>query len=140
MRHFESLQQLETVVDGFESCTTDKNSFAHEDHLTVAVWFLRNYSEAEALERMRDGLHRFLSHHAVDPGKYNETITQFWLKIVNAYLARLNPSISTLEATNAVLDCFSNSRLVFEYYSETLLHSEAAKRGWVEPDLKSFEN
>ena len=56
--------QIEAVVKGFELCTTKKDEFTHQSHLTVAVWYLLNNNEEQATAKMRMGLHRFLDHLA----------------------------------------------------------------------------
>ncbi|MGH9882971.1 MAG: hypothetical protein ACRD6N_16155, partial [Pyrinomonadaceae bacterium] len=102
--------------------------------------YLNSGTESEALVKMRQELHRFLNHHQVDPGKYNETITVFWIRVVRDYIRGLDSTLSLVQVINAVVESFQNSRLMFDYYSEALLQSVAAKSNWVEPDLKSFES
>ena len=43
-----------------------------------------------------------------------------------------------LDATNAVVAEFDNSRIAFEFYSKEVVESEAARNGWIEPDLKAL--
>ena len=128
--------QIESVVKGFELCTTKKDEFTHQSHLTVAVWYLLNYKEEQATEKMRRGLHRFLDHLGVGQEKYHETLTVFWIKTVQELLARLDQRSSLLARTNAVIERLGTSRMVFDYYSKELLESAYARNHWVEPDLK----
>jgi hypothetical protein len=100
---YKSEAEIEAVVRGFEGCTTDKEAFTHRQHLTVAVWYLRNSPE-RALEKMRNGLLRFLSHHQVDPGKYKEDVTVAWMDLTKTTLGKLPAHLSLVEVTNAVLD------------------------------------
>ncbi len=134
---FFSEEEIETIVRGLETCSTPKTDFPHRSHLTVAVWYLRDSSVDEALQKMRASLLRFLDHYQID-GKYNETITRFWLLIVERHLRELDPGLSLVERSNAVLEVLLNSRLLFEYYSPELLWSELAKREWAPPDLQSL--
>lgn len=147
---YHSIDEIEEVVRGFESCGTDKEDFTHARHLTVAAWYLTRHPFEQAAEKMRSGLFHFLDHHEVPGEKYNETITLFWLKVVNAFVigqrgtsssARKGPTLTNeqmLSLVNQLIQVFQDTRLVFEYYSESLLRSPAAKSGWVEPDLKQF--
>ena len=128
--------QIEGVVKGFELCTTKKDEFTHQSHLTVAVWYLLNYNEEQATEKMRQGLHGFLEHLGVGQEKYHETLTVFWIKTVRELLARLDQRSSLLARTNVVVERLGTSRLVFHYYSKELLESADARNHWVEPDLK----
>jgi hypothetical protein len=139
MSHYQHQSEIEAVVRGFETCQTAGDAFTHGEHLTVALWYLREVDEADALIRMREGLLRFLAEKGEDLGKYNETITLFWLKLIGQFLTSTKGPQTLLESVNAVLDSLNNSRLVFDYYSEELLRSEAAKKSWVSPDLKPLD-
>ena len=135
---YQSEQELEAIVRGFETCTTRESDFPHRSHLVVATWYLNNSSASEALPKMRAAILNFLDHYNIE-GKYNETITLFWIRIVEQFLAKLPAPSSLLERTNAVVESLHDSRLMFEYYSEELLWSERAMKEWVEPDLKPLE-
>ena len=134
--YYKSEAEIEQVVQGFESCITGKDNFSHEDHLAVAVWYLRQ-DERQALNLMRASLHRFLDHYECR-ANYHETLTRFWILLVQQTLADVSPNLSLLDATNAVVNRLNDSRIAFDYYSKELVESAAAKEGWVEPDLKSL--
>src|SRR5215204_3214744 len=100
MHTYKSEAEIQQVVQGFESCVTEKDSFSHHDHLAVAVWYLRQ-DEEQALNLMRASLHRFLDHYDCR-ANYHETLTRFWIQLVRVELEKLQPDRSLLEATNAV--------------------------------------
>ncbi len=114
-----------------------KDDFPHRDHLALAVWYSRDSNPTAALNSMRASLHRFLEHHGC-LANYHETMTVFWIKLVHETLSSLGAAGSLLEQTNAVVERLSDSRIVYEYYSKEMVESEAARRGWVEPDLKTL--
>jgi hypothetical protein len=97
-----SEQEIETVVRGFETCQTGADDFKHKDHLVVAVWYVHNLGREAALERMRAGLLRFLAHHQVDPKKYSEEITRFWIDRIAERLDDAGDG-SIVEKCNSVL-------------------------------------
>jgi hypothetical protein len=149
---YQTVAEIEAVVQGFETCSMDKDDFSHARHLTVALWYLHQNSIEEAADRMRAGLFKFLNHHQVPIAKYNETITLFWLKAVYSFSARQvdsglpaaeqklpAPTTDLVCLANKLAQSFSTSRLVFEYYSESLINSEKAKSSWLEPDLKALD-
>ncbi|MDQ3819272.1 MAG: hypothetical protein M3362_16570, partial [Acidobacteriota bacterium] len=92
-----------------------------------------------ATERMRAGLYRFLERNGVDRRKYNETITRFWIKLVRSYLDRADTARPAADIVNEISAAYSNSQLIFDYYSKETLSSEGARTAWVEPDMKSFD-
>jgi len=137
--HYKSRDDIELVVRGFESCTTGKDEFTHQDHLTVAVWYLHSFELRDAIDQMRMSLFRFLDHHGVGREVYNETITVFWMRLIQEFLSNTDRRQSLVEAANTVLEQFSNSRLIFEYYTQDVVRSPMAKKSWVEPDLKPLQ-
>jgi len=139
MDYYQSEAEIEAVVQGFESCGTAPEEFNHRSHLTVAVWYLKRSTPDEAVQKMRGGLFRFLDHHGVGRGKYHETLTIFWIKLVWSAMDEMENATSMVQATNSVIERLSDPRVISEYYSADCLKSEAAKNGWVEPDRKSLE-
>jgi hypothetical protein len=105
---FKSEEEIEAVVRGFENCTTAKTDFHHREHLTVAVWYLQTVSREEAVERMRTALLRFIEHHDIDPGKYNEEVTVFWVDAIASKLEEISANLSLVEKCNQVITNFSS--------------------------------
>lgn len=97
-----SEQEIERVVRGFETCQTRADEFKHKDHLVVAVWYVHNLGREAALNRMREGLLRFIAHHQVDPKKYSEEVTRFWIEHIGDRLDEAG-NVSIVEKCNAVL-------------------------------------
>jgi hypothetical protein len=123
------------LAEEFESCAVTK--FGHAEHLTVALWYLSRLPEAEAQERVRAGLRKL---SALDgDGRYNETLTLFWLRAVAAFLRDADADLSLPVLRERLVARFADPRVVFDYYSPELLHSQEAKTTWVEPDLKPLE-
>ncbi len=87
--YYKDVREIEAVVNGFESCATVKEDFTHRSHLTVAAYYLHCSDLAEATQRMRTGLLRFLDHHGVGRAKFHETLTIFWISTVSGFLERL---------------------------------------------------
>jgi|SRR5689334_16950574 len=98
-----SEHEIESVVRGFETCETPAAQFKHRDHLVVAVWYVHNLGREAALDRMREGLLRFIGHHGVDPKKYSETVTRFWIESVAQRLNELGSDVSIVEKCNRIL-------------------------------------
>ena len=97
-----SEREIENVVRGFETCKTPADHFKHKDHLVVAVWYVHNLGREAALDRMRAGLMRFISHHGVNPEKYNEEVTRLWIERVANRLDELG-EVSILKKCNQIL-------------------------------------
>ena len=99
-----SEREIEDVVRGFETCETGADDFKHKDHLVVAVWYVHNLGREAALERMRAGLMRFLTHYEVDTQKYSEEITRSWIERVDERLNELGSEMSLVEKCNVIVE------------------------------------
>lgn len=100
---YQTEQEIEAVVNGFENCTIAPDRFRHREHLTVATFYLLNSTPDHALARMRASLHRFLDQHGVARGKYDEEVTRNWLALVQQVIGRPGAETSWLAITNRVI-------------------------------------
>jgi hypothetical protein len=134
---YRSDEEVDEVVRRFESCELSPSEFKHREHLIVALCYLLRMSDAEALERMRAGLGRYVRAHNIIPNLYHETLTVFWLKRVRALIAGAGCTKAEI-ANRLAVEC-GDSRLIFNYYSKELIDSDRAKRACAEPDLKPLD-
>jgi hypothetical protein len=140
--YYKSDDEIKALVRGFEDCSTPPSQFNHRAHLVVAFSYLHlsGLSVMEAAKRMRAGLYRFLKHHGGDPQVYNETITLFWIKLVHSFLNRTDLSRPAADIANEMIEAYSNSQLIYSYYTKERLSSAEAKKQWLEPDIKGIRD
>ena len=103
MNRYQSEDEIENVVRGFEACETGADDFHHGEHLAVAVWYLHTMDRDAALDRMRAGLLRFLNHYEGNTSKYSETITVFYIDKIVEKLSQMGPEVPIVEKCNTVL-------------------------------------
>jgi hypothetical protein len=106
---YDTEQEIEDVVRGFETCTMPGDDFHHREHLVVAVYYLQTLSPTDAVARMRAALLRFLAHHGEDIQKYSEEVTVFWVDAIARTLEEIGPQASLLTKCNHVIGAFVNS-------------------------------
>jgi len=135
--YFKDEAEISELVRAFETCEIHPAEFKHYQHLAVALWYLRHHSYEAASEKMRSGIQRLAA--AYGKSGYHETITVFWLRMVDSFLLQANSRASILELANEVASEYGNKNVMSEYYSEEILTSAKAKNEWVEPDLKALE-
>jgi hypothetical protein len=133
-------EEIRALAEAFEDCSLPDEEFDHRAHLAVAVWYLSRMPAAEASRKMREGLLRFLAHYEVDPQKYNETITQFWVRRLDKLLRESDPTLPLAERANQTIETAGDSQTIFKYYSRERLFSEAARADWIEPDLERLDS
>lgn len=129
-------KEIEAAVRRLENCEYRKDEFTHVLHLSVAAWYLEHHGYDEALTRMRSSLLRFTAHHGVTG--YHETITQFWLRLCQQFLANRDHGISFGRRVNALVEAYGDKQILFDYYSRERVMSEEARQQWVEPDRRSL--
>jgi len=124
---------IEQMVRGFEDATLDPGGFDHEAHILVGWQYLQDYSLLDAITRFTGALARLTRKLGV-PAKYHETITWFYLiKIAERCAGMPGADWPAFKAANPDLFAWGPS-LIGEYYSESLLFSETARRAFVFPD------
>jgi hypothetical protein len=135
---YENEEEVLEVVRRFESCGYAPDEFKHRLHLTVALVYLLEAPYHVALERMRQGLGRFVRHHGLS-GVYHETLTVFWMRRVLAFAERADRARPLAELANELSDDCANPRLVFDYYTKERIESDRARAYWLDSDLKPID-
>lgn len=108
--------------------------FRHVDHIRMAWLILRRDGTDKGVISIRNGLKHFAAAHGASQ-MYHETITLFWVKLVG-YARQYVAPTDDFETFIAHCDHLLDTRLMTQHYSLALLASDAARRGWIEPDLK----
>ena len=133
--------ELQDLVSRFSNATLRASEWTHAAHLVTGLWHARSLSEADALNRMREGILRLNAAHGTpntDTRGYHETITRAYLVLLTGF-ARAKPELALAPLAQALLASDLAERdALFSYYSRDLLMSVAARRGWVEPDIASL--
>jgi hypothetical protein len=102
----------------FERGEIANADFHHASHLRLALVYLEESGSAdEAAERMASTLRGFAAN-AGHPERYHHTLTLFWMRMIARLLDKSLP---------------------LAYYSSQRLWSDAARNGWLEPDLQSID-
>jgi hypothetical protein len=136
---YKSPEEITDLAQAFESCTLDHGSWTHHAHLTIALWYLIQRPKEEATQLIREGIKRYNEACGVvmtkDSG-YHETITLFYIWLVDNFVKGLDDTDSILEMANRLIKERGDKTLPLQYYSRERLMSWEARTGWVEPDLR----
>jgi hypothetical protein len=125
----------EELVFAFESCRLANEDFRHYDHIRLAWVLLGGQSLDGATARMVRAIRAFAMHHHGDVGKYHDTITRLWMRLV-AHAMSQGTAYGTFDAFAAANPQLLNKAYPFEFFSEARLMSGDARAGWLEPDLR----
>ncbi len=138
MPHFSSDAEIERIGRGLIARSLPKAEWTHAAHFAAAFCLLR----CPHVDAMRDmpGLIRAYNEATgtpnTDTSGYHETITLASLRAARAWLeARPHASLhSALEAL--LLSPFGRSDWLLTYWTRPVLFCVAARRTWIEPDVK----
>lgn len=133
MRKHAASADDEGFRQAFEACRFPPADFDHRAHVRLAYVYLVDHGVDDAVERMRNALHAFLTHNGVDISKYHETITRAWIMAVRHFMEK-DPGA---DAAGAFIDAnpmLLDSRIMLTHYSAELLFSDTARARFVEPD------
>ncbi|MDJ0940903.1 MAG: hypothetical protein QNJ00_14165 [Woeseiaceae bacterium] len=120
------------TLEAFERGDIDAAEFDHGAHV-YAAWLFLDSDPVSGAERFVGALKRLTRKLGV-PGKYHDTITRFYLAVINermhgtgdtgwAAFERSNPDLFAAE-----------DNVLFRYYSRERLGSDAARQTFLLPD------
>ena len=130
---------LPGFIDEFERGTLPKARWTHEAHLLVALSYLWRHDAAQALATLRARISAY--NDAVgtvnsDTSGYHETLTRLYVHALQLHRAAV-PGESLRDSFRRLLDSpVARRDWPLSLYSRERLFSAAARRGWVEPDLR----
>ena len=129
------------LVRVFEDATIAHDDWKHAEHLVVALYYVSRHDVDTAYAKMKNGILNLLKNgFKVDLTKempYHETITLFWMRTVADFNASKNGA-SLLEKANEVAYKWDKD-YPLKFYSRALLFSEAARAGYIAPDIADPE-
>lgn len=141
---FATEEEVENLVQQFETCTLPASLWTHHAHLVVALRYLLQYSEEEAIRQIRQGIVQFnvaVGGKNTDHSGYHETITLFYIYALHNFLKdQPEPSSWGSLIHNLLNSKYADKSFLYEYYSKELLMSVKARKAWVEPDLKKIRD
>lgn len=135
--------ELERIALGVIDCTLPKPEWTHAAHFAAAIWMLADPSR-NAMAEMPDIIRAYNLATGVentDSDGYHETITQASLKAARACLmdAEAEEGRPLYETLNHLLASpFGSPSWLLKYWSQDVLFSVEARRGWVAPNLAAL--
>jgi hypothetical protein len=139
---FASEDEIIRIGEGLFACTLPRTEWTHAAHFAAALWLMRYRPDLDAAKAM-PGLIRAYNQSVGrvndDSGGYHETITLASLRAARGVLDAYPPDMPVHRIVNALMwSSLANPNWLLEYWSRDRLMSVEARRGWVEPDLKSL--
>lgn len=109
--------------------------FGHREHVHLSWLAVRAHGVSGAIPVVCEGIRR-TARYAGAPQKYHETVSRAWIELVGVHVAaHPEPDFDAWAKANPAL---FDKRLLTRFYRSSTLAGEAARAGWVEPDLAPF--
>jgi len=138
MSHFSSDAEIERIGRGLIDRSLPKAEWTHAAHFAAAFWLLRR-PDMNALREMPAFIRAYNEATGTpntDTGGYHETITLASLRAARAWLDA-RPDVSLHVALDELLiSPFGRSDWLLSYWTRAVLFSFAARRNWIDPNLK----
>ena len=138
MKHYTSDSDIERIARGVRDRTLPKPEWTHAAHFAAALWLLRQ-PDVDAMAAMPGLIRAYNEATGVantDTGGYHETITLASLRAGRAWLAGREHLPLCAALDGLLSSAYGRSDWLLAYWSKELLFSTAARRSWIEPDLR----
>ena len=136
---FRNENEIAEVMRTFEDATISRDAWKHAEHLTVALCYLSEHDIETATSKMRDGIFKLLTNgFKLDLSKempYHETLTIFWMRVVDDFRRSRN-GISLLEKANDLVATYDKD-YPLRFYSREYLFSDEARSRFVDGDIEN---
>ena len=134
---YNSENEIEILLEGFNTKTLPKEQWTHEAHLTGAVWFLSRYDYDEALALIRKAIAEYniaVGGQNTPTSGYHETMTVFWMSVV-CFFVEKHEGKNLFHTCNALLASpLADKNLPFYFYERDTILSPIARAVYVAPD------
>lgn len=109
--------------------------FGHRQHVQLTWLAVRRFGTRDAIDLVSDGIQR-TARYAGGPQKYNATVSRAWVELVGHHVAEdpYEDFDAFVRHNTALLD----KRLLTRFWRPATLAGDAARTGWVEPDLAPY--
>jgi hypothetical protein len=138
MSPFSSDAEIDRIGLKLLDLSLPKSEWTHAAHFAAAFWLL-SHPHLDAMREMPGFIRAYNEATGVpntDTGGYHETITLASLRAARVWLTDrsdtpLHEALAALLASE-----YGNSDWLLAYWSRPVLFSVAARKSWVEPDLR----
>ncbi|HWI19078.1 MAG TPA: hypothetical protein VNT81_15095 [Vicinamibacterales bacterium] len=133
------MSETDRIARALIDRTLPKAEWTHEAHLRVGLWHVHAHGAVAALELLRRRISLYnesVGTKNTDTSGYHETLTRFYVTVIDRFLAAADRSMEIDELARALIAMHGDRKLPLHHYSEGKLFSVVARRSWVEPDLR----
>ena len=143
-RLFADAATIKHVGEGLLARTLPRPLWTHEAHFAATLWLIRNRPDIDLDAQLRDIIWRYnesVGGENTDSAGYHHSLTMFNLALLRRFSQAHADEKDMLVLVNLALSRpFTRRDYPQHHYSDALLWSVAARRGWCAPDLVPLDN
>ena len=138
MTCFSSDAEIERIGRGLIDRSLPKAEWTHAAHFAAAFWLLRrpDMNAAREMPGFIRAYNKATGTPNTDTGGYHETITLASLRAARSWLAARPHASLHAVLEELMASSFGRSDWLLAYWTRPVLFSVAARRTWIEPDVK----
>lgn len=136
--------EFDHIIEGFRAKTLPAKEWTHEAHLIAGLWHVANFDYEAALLKMRENIKTYNEASGgqnTDSSGYHESITVFWVWLLNEFWKRNSTDNQSFEEVcNVFLTSkYCDRNAAFTFYTREKLLSREARLTFVAPDIQAFD-
>jgi hypothetical protein len=138
---FTSDEEISVIGAGLLDRTLPKAVWTHAAHFAATLWLLQCRPEIDIAREMPGfirGYNEAIGGKNTDTSGYHETITQASIRAARAFVAEAPPQPLFVTCNTLMRSRFGDPEWLMEYWTRPRLFSVAARRAWLEPDLRKL--
>jgi hypothetical protein len=136
---FDSDDAIAVIGSGLIDLTLPKSAWTHAAHFAATIWLLSCRKDLDAARDMPQLIRRYNEATGTvnsDTAGYHETITQASIRAARDFLGR-HAGNGLFRTCNALMASpLGDPDWLLAYWSRARLFSVAARRIWVDPDIR----
>ena len=138
MPPYSSDAEIERIGRGLIDRSLPKAEWTHAAHFAAAFWLLRrpDVNAARDMPGFIRAYNEATGTPNTDAGGYHETITLASLRAASAWLTARPDASLHVALAELLASSFGRSDWLLTHWTRPVLFSVAARRGWIEPDVK----
>jgi len=133
--------EIDDFLAAFESGTLPKERWTHSAHLLTGASYVHRLGQASAINHMRHNVRRYneaVGGKNTETSGYHETITVFWIKVLDALLLHAQP-IGRVEFAALAVERYTSQRDLFRrFYDFDIVASTEARAAWIPPTCEEI--
>lgn len=134
-RHHTAIEGSSRFGELMRTVMASAERFGHRQHIHVTWLAVRRYGTTAATDLVSGGI-KGVARYQGAPQKYNATVSRAWVELVGHHAKQSHATdFDTFADQNTAL---LDKKLLTRFYRSSTLASDAARTGWVEPDLQPF--